>query len=311
MIGFFYIFKTAEYFLIYFLVVNYVRDEKQIRQFLFFALLTACLLGLYTLPQIPHQTEIFSTHRITAPFEGTPEPGTVGGYMAFLLLITISLFLYERRPKVKWAYALLTVLIFLPFVMTLNRTSYAAFIGGVVVMALLSRNKVLLFLLVGFLACSPLWAPQSVKERIAFTWEDAKNPGRTMGVDFSLQERVMVYRRMWGGVKKNPLIGLGVTSWQTSDSQWARTFHEIGAIGLGLWIWIFLRLFRISRWLFNHIDQGVTKGLALGYAAAMIGLIIHGFGNITFYVVRIMEPFWFITGLVVSLYNVRCGYTDN
>jgi energy-converting hydrogenase Eha subunit B len=36
-----------------------------------------------------------------------------------------------------------------------------------------------------------------------------------------------------------------------------------------------------------------------------VGILVHGFGAITLYIVRIMEPFWFVTGLVVSLYLIK------
>jgi hypothetical protein len=45
--------------------------------------------------------------------------------------------------------------------------------------------------------------------------------------------------------------------------------------------------------------------MTLGYMAALLGIIIHGNGAITLYVVRIMEPFWFMTGIVVSLYMIK------
>jgi hypothetical protein len=57
--------------------------------------------------------------------------------------------------------------------------------------------------------------------------------------------------------------------------------------------------------LFHSVDEGIFKGLTLGYSAGLLALIMHGFGSITFYVVRIMEPFWFITGLMMALYLIQ------
>jgi len=302
--GTFYVFKTLEFFSIYFLTVNYVREEKQIKYFLFFILLVAGFLGLYTLKQVP-TTQIFSSNRITAPFEGQAEPATVGGYMAFLIIIIVSILLYERNSGLKILYGLLIAIMLVPFLFTLNRASYIALIGGGVFVGVLSRKKWFNLFLLFLLVSSPVWAPPAVKERIAFTWEDARNPGRTLGVDYSLQERFYAYRRMWPGFKESPLIGWGVTSWQTPDSQWARTLHEIGIVGLAFWIWIFTRLFKSSYWLFRRQDAGIMKGMALGYCAALLGIILHGFGAITLYIVRIMEPFWFVSGLITSMYLLK------
>ncbi len=301
----FYIFKTMEFFGIFYLVLNYVRSEKQLKVLLFFVLLTATLTGLYTLKQVP-SVYIFSSRRISAPFEGDiPEPETIGGYLAFLILIIFSIFLYEKRTSFKWSYSILILLLFVPFLYTLNRTSYAALIFGLIFVALVEKRNWLRFLVVFLLLLSPLWAPSSVKDRIAWTWLDAKNPGRSLGVDASFQERIYAWKKMWPTFKKSPLIGWGVTSMSFPDSQYVRTLHEIGIIGLGIWLWIFLRLYKMSRWLFNHLEGGMTKGFILGYMAGVLGLLVHAFGCITFYIVRIMEPFMFISGLTVSLYLIK------
>ena len=110
---------------------------------------------------------------------------------------------------------------------------------------------------------------------------------------------------MWPTFKRSPLIGWGVTSMSFPDSQYVRTLHEIGIIGLAFWLWIFLRLFKMSRWLFDHFEGGIFKGFVLGYMAGVLGLLLHAFGCITFYIVRIMEPFMFVSGLVVALYLMR------
>jgi hypothetical protein len=43
------------------------------------------------------------------------------------------------------------------------------------------------------------------------------------------------------------------------------------------------------------------KGLAIGFFAGYIGLLFHALGANTFIIVRIMEPFWFFTGIIAVL----------
>lgn len=301
----FYIFKTAEFFTVYFLALNYARTEKDIRIFLYYVLLTAGIVGIYTLFQVP-TVEIFTSRRISAPFEGSVEPATVAGYMAFFLLTLFGLFLYAKKLYAKWIYGFFASVILVPFLYTLNRTSYLALFGGLLFIALIERKRKWIFFLIGFLLLlSPLVLPPSVKERIAFTWTDAVNPGRDLGVDQSFQERIYAFTKMWNSWKTSPLIGWGVTSWSLVDSQYARTLHEIGIIGLGLWLWVFARLFRLSKWLYHSMGNEPLKGMILGYRAGLLAILLHGFGAVTFYIVRIMEPFWFMSGLVVSLYLLR------
>jgi len=302
--SFFFIGKTMEFFAIFFLVMNYVRTEEGVRRFLTYVICVVALLGVYTLYQVPH-IEIFTERRITAPFEGNPEPATIGGYMAFLLLIILSIFLYEENGARKFLFACLGVIVFIPFLYTLNRTSYVALLGGLFFLALVEKRKWFTLLMMAFLLVSPLLLPKVVKDRIAWTWQDAVNPGRDLGVDASLQGRIYAFRKLWGLWRDSPIIGAGVCSWGIPDSQYARTLQEIGIIGLGLWIWIFTRLYRISRWLFENCQEGMLKGFLLGYRAGLFVIAIHGFGAVTLYIVRIMEPFWFISGLVVSFYLIK------
>lgn len=300
----FYILKTVEFFTVFFLVLTAVRTEPAIRRFLAFTILVFVCVGVYALFQVP-SVEIFSTNRITAPFEGNPEPATIGGYMAFLLLIITSLFLYEKNPARKWLYGLIGIIVFIPFLYTLNRTSYAAFLAGLFFIALIEKRRRFVLFVIALLLITPVFFSGAVKERIAWTWKDAVNPGREIGVDASMQQRVYAFKKLWGFWKESPVIGWGVCSWALPDSQYARTLSEIGILGLGLWIWIFTRLFKMSKWLFENSGDGMMKGFLLGYRAGLLGLAMHGFGAITLYIVRIMEPFWFVSGLVVSLYLIK------
>jgi len=300
----FYFLKTVEFFCIFYLVVNFVKTEQQIQFFLFCAVSTVILLALYTLPQIP-SVEMFTVNRITAPFEGTPEPTTVGGYMVLLLLIFIGFVLCEEDVLKRWLYFGGGVIIFLPLLFTLSRTSYVAFFAGLVFIAFAFKRAWFTFLLLGLLLVAPFLLPEMVMDRIAWTWEDAIHPFRVYGVDASLQQRIKVFGVMWETAKSSPFIGWGITSFQNQDSQYARTIHELGFLGLALWLWVYYRLFRIGRWLFDVLEPGVLKGLALGYQAGVLALLVHAFGSITFYTVRIMEPFWFLSGLVVSLYLLK------
>jgi hypothetical protein len=43
------------------------------------------------------------------------------------------------------------------------------------------------------------------------------------------------------------------------------------------------------------------KGLSIGFFAGFIGLLFHALGANTFIIVRIMEPFWFFTGIIAVL----------
>lgn len=98
-----------------------------------------------------------------------------------------------------------------------------------------------------------------------------------------------------------PILGYGVTGFGFMDAQYARTLVETGAVGLGVFLWLIWSVLRSGFGAFRTLRDPTERGLALGFLAGMVGLLTHALGANTFIIVRIMEPFWFFTGIIVML----------
>jgi hypothetical protein len=86
--GFFFVLKYFEYFIVYFMVANYLREKKQIERFVTVMLIVCFVVCLVSIAQIP------GGGRVTAPFEGeVGEPNTLGGYLILMLSIILGLLL--------------------------------------------------------------------------------------------------------------------------------------------------------------------------------------------------------------------------
>src|SRR5262249_34647980 len=73
-VGFMYVLKYVEYFVVYYMTVNNVRDRPQARRLIIAAFLTAAMVSFIGAAQIP------SGQRVSAPFEGEAgEPNTFCG----------------------------------------------------------------------------------------------------------------------------------------------------------------------------------------------------------------------------------------
>ncbi|MFH2099277.1 MAG: O-antigen ligase family protein [Pseudomonadota bacterium] len=299
--GFFYVLKYFEYFIVYFMAVNLVKTEGQARTLLLCLFITAFFISLYGILQIPGGA------RVTAPFEGAAgEPNTLGGYFVFVGLLAAGLFLYARDPNKKAGYAILLLVMIPPFLFTQSRASYGALIPGALALAALSRKKsVALLLVILTLMVSPFLAPQKVKDRVAYTYSQElhTNQVQVFGVrlDTSTTARLMSWKQGLSDWRRHPLLGFGVTGYDFMDAQFPRVLVETGLVGLSAFLYLLLCVFRMARDRYKRFTDPFPRGLAAGYLAGFIALCVHALGVNTFIIVRIMEPFWFVTAILVVL----------
>ena len=304
MTGTLFVAKYVQYFVIFFLVINTIQREDQIRRYWRVMLATAVIVGLVGFSQIA------SGQRVSAPFEGAqPEPNTFGGYLAFLVLLCLALFLYARDWKNRLLYLGLTSFLMVPLMYTLSRSSYLAVLAGVPILLILQRKNIMTYVLMAGLllaaAFPQLFLPRPVADRVAFTWSQEKTRNapqvEVMGqrIDSSTSARLASFSEALNDFVKKPVLGYGVTGWHFIDSQFFRTLVETGLVGFGAFVFLLSRLFQLGmdRWRRFRGDP-FYGGLAAGFLAGLVGLLFHALGSNTFIIVRVMEPFWIVTGLV-------------
>lgn len=299
--SFFYILKYIEYFMLFFLVTNNIRDKKQAKAFIIAFLITCAIVCAYV------STQIGGLDRASAPFENEGgEANTFGGYLVLLCAVSIGIFLYSKSLTWQFCSAALACFIIPPFLFTLSRGSYVAFIFMYLVLTILTRKK--RFLLIGALILSifvlPAILPKRVTERITSTFSSGQvySPlGRRITVDQSTANRVESWKNIFTKWNRRPFLGYGVTGVGLVDSQYPLVLGETGIIGFGIFIWLVITIFRHSFRVFNNIEDDWAQGLTLGFLAGFIGLLVHSFAANTFIIVRIMEPFWFLAAIVLML----------
>src|SRR6266481_361581 len=209
--GWFYVLKYVEYFVVFYMTLNNVRDREQAWRLMMTAFLTAGIVSLIGLAQIP------SGRRVSAPFEGDAgEPNTFGGYLLLMMGILLGLALETRNIRVRvWSIGLVGLMA-VPFMFTLSRASYLGVVPMLLVLAMFSRNRRAVIVLLGFcVLLAPLLltdlVPKAVKERIAYTFKpEAGQPtvriGK-VGLDPSTSERLNAMRDAVRGWIRRPILG--------------------------------------------------------------------------------------------------------
>lgn len=302
--GFFYVLKYVEYFFVYYMVVNNLRDRPHAWRMVVAAFMTAAIVSVVALAQVP------AGGRVSAPFEGeVGEPNTFGGYLLFMMALAAGIALETATLRIRaWSLAALALMT-IPFAFTLSRAAYLGVIPAFLVfVALTSKRRFMVGLLLLAVVCSPIaiaMAPEAVKSRVLYTFQpEAGQPtvrlGR-VGLDPSTSARLLSFQQAFEGWMRKPFLGHGVTGFGFMDAQYARVLVETGVIGLAAFLWLLWTVLRSSVDALRSRRDPDDRGLALGFLAGYVGLLVHGFGSNTFIIVRIMEPFWLFAGIVMMI----------
>ena len=289
--------KFIEFYFIYFFACVYFDSRYKIKLALGVMFLTAVAVMIYAVPMIP-KTELLTVNRLTAPFEGSPEPGTLGGYLCMVLAILLGFFYFQAGSIEQKFFLVLCIGLSIVLILyTLSRTSYGALVAVLFAVGVLARKPLLILGLLLAVVLAPLVLPEKIEDRITSTLR----PGTTWGLEQGAVDRIQVWKKTIFLWKSHPFIGQGVGTTDMMDSEYPRLLMETGVVGLALFLWLQCRLFLMSYRLYRTTEDPLTKAMALGYLCGQAGLLVHCFGAVTFCIVRIMEPFWLFTGMMVGL----------
>ncbi|MFC1868347.1 O-antigen ligase family protein [Thermodesulfobacteriota bacterium] len=304
--GFFFVLKYFEYMIIYFMVINHLKSKKQVRNYLWAMLITCAIVSLLAMSQIP------GGGRVTAPFEGVSgEPNTLGGYLVLMISVTSGLLLVSASFRDRLIYGVLIIFFSIPLVYTQSRSSYLAIIPAIMTFIFLSEKRNLVIVAVVLIGLSlPFIAPRIAKERISYTFIQGRDRMDTIEIgdlklDTSTSARIASWKTASKDWIKHPFLGYGVTGYRFVDAQYFRVMTETGFIGLISLFFLIATVFKRAHNTFKKSIDIFEKGLSMGFLAGFVGLLFHAVGANTFIIVRIMEPFWFMTAMVVLVPELR------
>jgi hypothetical protein len=307
-ISIFSILKYAQYFIIFLMVRENLKTLRQAKFFVIVFLFVAFIVSVQANIFIQEQLNAGSTFfRVSPPIEsrGGSEANTMGGYLLFILTVSIGLFLYMRGILPRILLFILIFIMFRAFVYTLSRGSYLALIPALLALALISKKANFIYFLIVLIFCSVFFLPDMVKTRLSQTLVAKENlVGRYVEIEESPKERLDSWKKViFVDFPRSPIIGHGVAR-RFIDGQVFTVLFEVGLLGLLFFLWILVRFSRILKRTFDEllpIRNDFGLGLTVGFIAGFIGLIFHSLSGNSFIIIRVMEPFWFLGAIVVSL----------
>jgi O-antigen ligase len=306
--GFFFVLKYFEYYIVFFMAVNYLKEKKQMERLVWMMLIVCfivCIIAMYHIP---------SGIRVSAPFEGAEgEPNTLGGYLVLILSLILGLMLSGYGTKnQKYFLGVLVVFILITLAATHSRSSWVAL--GPMLLGLIwySKRKVAIIIpLIFAVILSAFLLPSAVKERALYTFTQPKEQGQvTVGdvrIDTSTSARLISWKNvLTRDFLAQPLLGYGVTGYSFVDAQYPRVLAESGLLGLIFFFALLFAIYRNARSTrLTYHDDPFYLGVSTGFLAGFFAMLAHAIGANTFIIVRIMEPFWFITAVVIMIPRIE------
>ncbi|MBN2438695.1 MAG: O-antigen ligase family protein [Deltaproteobacteria bacterium] len=302
--GIFFVLKYFEYYIVYFMAVNYLKEKKQMERLVFMMLIVCMVVCAIAIYQIP------SGVRVSAPFEGKEgEPNTLGGYLLLMLSVVMGLlFNNYGTKKQKIFLGTLVFFILITLAATLSRSSWLAL--GPMLLALIwfsQRKAVVIIPLIFLVIISAFLLPTAVKERALYTFTQKAEEGQVkvggVRIDTSTSARLNSWKNvLTRDFIQQPLIGYGVTGYSFIDAQYPRVLAETGILGMFFFIVLLVAIYRnaVQTWR-RYADDPFFLGVSTGFLAGFFAMLTHAIGANTFIIVRIMEPFWFLTAIIIMI----------
>jgi hypothetical protein len=311
----FYVLKYIEYYLLYFMAVNILQEEKDFSVYLKYGWLVLLAVVIYSYFYYYNATG--TDIRATAPFEAPlnepkeAEPASLGGYY----LIALS-FLMAYASQVSGRMLIFSIftmfLVYHSLLLTFSRASYMGVIASFLAFLIFSKRGRLFFITLSFLGLIiTLLSPvsQRVENRIKSTYTGIEanrvidTPFGELKLEESAYLRYNSLRRVITEVlPENLLFGRGVTGIGLGDNQYALVLGETGLIGFFVFLWLIYSILKFSYGMYKLNHSILINSLSLGVFCATIGFLFQGFGVNTFIIVRIMEPYWFAISILSAVY---------
>jgi O-antigen ligase len=322
--------------LIFYLVVNLIRTERDIHFILNALLLSFCFVTLVAIVElwIPRYSYIFSALRVKSETAMTTEGVRVGSvygdyemfaeYLAIFIPVLLLRVLNERiaLKNILWI-PLLGVAIML-LLATATRGAFLSLIAGVVYLVWVARKIVnyqkllpvlitaLLIFYVSSIALNRYTATASLFGRL----------GKTEFVRGMPDTRAQRWSEAWGRIQQSPWIGYGPYYFigvdeKNVDHKYPHSLflflaHTIGIPGALIFYWILFRAFRMS---YRAAKRYATQRSELAYTVVLLsGILVIFFVDeikISFLRYENTQHFtWTMLGLLVSASRVANRRAD-
>jgi O-antigen ligase len=263
-------------------------------------------------------TMFFGNWMKTRAMGSMAQPNVLGAFLNISTVITAALMLGQSKF---WPRLLLFVAVVggaYATILTISRGAMIALSLGFLYVSVRSSKLVTVVALVA-IATSPLWAPAQVKERVMATEQQVEDSDDTQ-LEGSAQARLDTWNTTVEIAKKHLIDGVGFNGinyilrdtgqklglMHTKDSThntFLRVLAEMGIIGLGLFLYLLWRCWKLSLAGVRAARTRFDRQLAIGLGGATLAMIVNCWFGDRFFEFDIMCAYWMVCALVNDVVN--------
>lgn len=306
-----YYFKYVQYFVLFWLVLNNIKNKEDLSIMLTVSLIVCAVVGYLSYQGRKATMAEGSPHLITRAFgPGDETPNVLGGYYMMHVMIAFAMMFVLRKMTYRLLLAVFLVGVVVPFLFTYSRTSFVSLILGLFVTMLFIDFRYAILLMV-MAVLIPILFPINSLEDLGVDPTVVARYQTIMDI-FNPEEKKLSswtdrmtgwYAYYTSTVYDNPLLGKGVGSiWLGVDSSYIQKFVESGLIGVITFGMILVRLYRVGLEVIRKSKDEVFKSFSIGYLGATTGLLVHAIGVSSFSTIRTAEIFWVLSGIQVAVH---------
>ncbi|MFA5059044.1 MAG: O-antigen ligase family protein [Candidatus Omnitrophota bacterium] len=312
--------KTLEWFIVYFLVLEFIATKKHIMTAVGVFLFSAFAVNLDAIVQFHFtQKDIFLGQTIIKGSGATASFNTynsLGGYLTFVFPVALSLLFVSVKRAWKVIFFVIFVSAIWCLIATLSRGAWLSVcLAGAFFLFFINPKAALLSLTVLFVSAIlfPIFASSQVKETFRIA---ASQQG-------SVAWRFDVWLYSARMIAQKPIFGYGLNTYMMlfekcfvnpsglplyypsyAHNCYIQIAFEIGIFGLGSFLWLMLQSFQKTLETIKSYMKKTEKNLAmlnLGLISGVAGFLSHSFFDTNFYSLKLSVLFWYMIGLLISI----------
>jgi len=286
--------------LIFFIIVNNIKNLKQIKWLIVAMTLGMLIVNYYTGNQIKWMPGLASREKIVGTFVWTGV-NALAAFFAQYPFVLLGILIVDKQKIIKAFFLGVFIVSMYILLFLYSRGAYVAVIMGFLALCVI-RKRIFLVPLIILLIFWQSILPKNVIERITDTKTDAGT------LDPSSQQRIEIWKESLKLFKQNIITGVGFDvfaflgfygSFTDTHNIYVKILVEQGLIGITLFLILFWLALRSGWKLYKSANDNFLKGLGLGFIACVIATMTTNFFGDRWTYLQLGAYYWAFLGLVV------------